>query len=124
MVALPHKQADTRGQLSPIIASTLIFTVIVYPDGSMGLIRQLPDLDPRVVQTDGAPVREAASLKFAKNMLGEEGLVLLASCVFRGLFLGRSLCLYACLLTIHYQSKLWTHLLFFIFTTFYPVVTH
>lgn len=63
MVALPPTQTSN-------VASeakgwhTLIFTLIVYPDGS---IRLLANLDPRLVQTVWAPVRKASLLTFAKK---------------------------------------------------------
>lgn len=45
--------------VKPIITNMLDFTLIVYPDGSIWLIQQLPDHDLRVAQTGRAPVRGA-----------------------------------------------------------------
>lgn len=82
----------------------------------MWLIRQLPNLDPGVVQTVGAPVREASSLILAKKYILTErvgGRGAACQCVVcSDTFVRMSLCLFASLFAIHYQLKVWTHLVF------------
>lgn len=55
---LAHTHTHSRmPSAKPLIVSMPIFTLHVYPDGSIQLIKQLPDLDHKLTLTDSAPVK-------------------------------------------------------------------
>lgn len=54
MLCLTHAHTVHTPSAKPLITSMLVFTLHVYPDRSIQLIQQLPDLDLKLTLTDRA----------------------------------------------------------------------